>query len=107
MNYKDIKAVLDWEEKCEEEAIMLDQRAVKILKQYNRDRDKAVASLDIIKFKEFYKKWKYYMEIELPPDEILEITIRKMACNSPRIPEEKKQEAREWLHSRGYTEGLK
>ena len=86
---------------------MLDQRAVRILKQYNRERDEAVQSLDIAKFKEFYKKWKYYMEIELPPDEILEVTIRKMACHCSGISEEKKQEAREWLISRGYTEELK
>lgn len=97
----------EWKKERREKTIMLDQRTVEIIKKYGRERDKAVASLDIEEFKAFIKKWKYYIELPLPPDEILEITIRKMACNSPRIPEEKKQEAREWLLSRGYTEGLK
>ena len=38
----------------------------------------------------------------LPSDEVLEITIRKMAVDKTNIPEDIQEEAKAWLLARGY-----
>lgn len=80
----------------------------KRLKQFNKERDAAILSYDVEKFKEFYNKYKAkgYYSIPLPPDEFLEITLRKMACEITSFTEEQREEARQWLRERGYEEGI-
>lgn len=74
-----------------------------LLEIYNKDRNKAVLSLDVETFKKFCKKW----GLPKPPsDEIVEITMRKMACHIPSLPDDFKADAKKWLEDRGYTDSL-
>lgn len=82
----------------------------KIIEDYNKDISEAVATLDINNLKavvdKYNKKGFYYDCFSLPSDEVLEITIRKMAIHILSIPDEVKDEAKEWLLSRGYDLNL-
>ena len=71
-----------------------------LIKQYNKERDKTVASLDCETFKKFCKKWGNPIP---PTDEIIEITMRKMMYHINSFSEEEKQSAKEWLESRGFS----
>ena len=74
-----------------------------IIRRYNKDRDEAVASLNVETFKSFCKKW----SLPAPPtDEVIEITMRKMMYHINSFSEEDKQSAKEWLESRNYTTDL-
>lgn len=83
---------------------MIDQRTLKMIKQFNKDRDKAVLSLDANTFKDFCKKWHNY--IPMPKDEVIEITMRKMACHITSLPEDFRAEAKKWLEDRGYDDSI-
>lgn len=77
--------------------------------EWRKDRDEAVASLDLQKFKAFCLKWQMrgaYKVKTLPADKILEITMHKMACEIATIPEETALKAAEWLFVRGYVPGI-
>lgn len=78
----------------------------KIMEDYNKDLSEAVATLDINILKavveKWYKKGFYHECFSLPSDEVLEITIRKMAVNMINIPQEVQETAKEWLLSKGY-----
>lgn len=79
------------------------------IKIFTEERDAVVRTMDIKKFKEFFNKWKTrgFYNIELPNDDkVLEITLRKMAFHSPRIPEDERKEAEKWLTNCGYTTDL-
>ena len=81
----------------------------KIFEEWRADRDAAVASLDLQKFKAFVLKWQgrgAYKVKTLPADKILEITMHKMACEIATIPEETALKAAEWLFVRGYVPGI-
>lgn len=77
-----------------------------IMSEYNRDTEEAVSTLDINNLKAVVDKWSkrgLFPECFcLPSDEVLEISIRKMAVNMRNIPEEIQEEAKEWLLTRGY-----
>ena len=51
----------------------------KLIREFVRDRDKAVATFDIETFKKFFTKYKAkgVYNIDLPDDKIIEITMRK------------------------------
>jgi hypothetical protein len=74
-----------------------------VIKRYNKDRDKAVLSLDVETFKKFCKKWGNPIP---PTDRVIEITMRKMACHIPSLPSDFRSEAKKWLEDRGYTDKL-
>ena len=74
-----------------------------VIKRYNKDRDRAVLSLDVEKFKIFCKKWGNPIP---STDEVIEITMRKMACHITSLPIEFRAEAKKWLEDRGYTDRL-
>ena len=74
-------------------------------KQWIKERDEAAQSFDVEKFKLFYLKWAkrgFYELRLLPPDDVLEITMRKMVVNIVNPDPRKYEEAKEWLLSRGY-----
>ena len=76
-----------------------------MLEKWVKERNEAVASFDVKKFKSFLLKWQMlgaYRKRPLPDDEILEIAMYKMCCNIVTMQAEKKQEARAWLKLRGY-----
>ena len=70
-----------------------------MLKQWVEERDEAVLSFDLDKFKAFYKKWsaKGFYDKPLPSDEVVEITIRKMVLGLKNPPKDKVKEAKQWL----------
>lgn len=68
-----------------------------------KERDEAIRTQDIEKFKEFYKKWtsRGFYRLGLPPDEVIEISLRKMLYHLGNATEEEKQAAKEWLEAHG------
>lgn len=77
----------------------------KLLKEFVKERDEAVLSFNVDKFKAFYFKWKArgFYDIDLPKDDhIIEITMRKMVFGMRNPPKEAVREASKWLIERGY-----
>lgn len=77
----------------------------KQFEEWLRERDEAIASLDIETFKEFYSKWVKcgVYKMPLPSDNVLEISIRKSALAATHISPDIKRKAAEWLIERGYS----
>lgn len=88
----------------------LNNKGLELVKQYVRDRDAATIavvegeSLEV--FKAFIRKYQDYNFFppcfKLPSDEVLEISIRKMAIHETAAPNSTKQKAASWLLERGY-----
>lgn len=79
------------------------------LKLFIKERNEAVLSFDIEKYKNFYEKWtkRGFYCIELPSDKVLEITLRKMVLLMKNPPKDKLEEARKWLRDNNYSEEVK
>ena len=73
-------------------------------KKYFEALTTAVESMDVDTFREFARKYKPLMYGAT--DEVLEITMRKVALYLPTINTDIKEQAREWLISRGYSTKL-
>lgn len=73
------------------------------LNKWKKERDKAVKSYDVEKFKKFYHKWEKrgIYNYELPSDEALEISLRKMVYHTASATPEEKAEALKWLLEHG------
>ena len=73
--------------------------------EWLKERDEVTLSLNIDKFKAFYRKWqkKGVYDLELPSDEVIEISMRKCVCAMANPPKDKLAEARAWLSERGYS----
>lgn len=69
-----------------------------------KERDEAIRTQDVAKFKEFYKKWteRGFYRNGLPSDEVIEISLRKMLYNLGNVTDQEKAEAEKWLTERGY-----
>lgn len=51
------------------------------IEQFNKERDEAVKSYDVQKFREFYLKWTFKGAYTLPlptNDKVIEVAMRKM-----------------------------
>lgn len=70
-----------------------------------KERDEAIRTLDVEKFKEFYRKWteRGFYRNGLPSDEVIEVSLRKMLYNLRNATTEEKAKAMEWLTERGYS----
>lgn len=70
---------------------------------WKQERDAVVKTYDIERFKKFYEKWtkKGFYNLELPPDSVLEVSLRYMVLNMDSATEQEKEEARWWLARRG------
>ena len=71
-----------------------------LMEQWVKERDEAALSFDVETFRTFYEKWKRrgFYAIKLPDnDYVIEIAIRKMILGIANPPEDKKQEAIDWL----------
>lgn len=78
----------------------------KVMKQFNKDRDKAILSMDVNEFKKFYKKYAakgIYDPRMLPPDNVIEVSMRKMTLHINSSTKEQKAEALKWLLDNGFT----
>lgn len=81
----------------------------KEIREWRRDRDNAVASLDVERFRAFYQKWteRGYYTAPLPDDvRTVEITLYKMAASLTGIPTSRREEAKDWLRHHGFKEGF-
>ncbi len=71
-----------------------------------KERDRAIFSGDIEKFKAFYERWYKKGMHEHPltvDDRVLGISIHKMICSHPSATPEEKTAAEKWLRDRGYS----
>lgn len=80
----------------------------KEIQKWKEERDRIVKTYDVEAFKRFYEKYcqKGFYNIELPADPVIEISLRKMVCVMESATEEEKEEARQWLKSRGLREEI-
>lgn len=69
------------------------------IKEWLQERDEAVSSLNLEKFKTFYNKWrdKGIYKLSLPSDDVTEIALHTIALEIPSISEEVKEKAYKWL----------
>lgn len=65
----------------------------RLIKQFTKDRDAAIESMDLDKFKAFYKKYKALgiYRMHLPSDEVIEASMRKMALASRGVSKKNKE----------------
>ena len=80
----------------------------KQVKQWLKERDEAILSLDLNKYKAFYLKWKKngFYDAPLPNDEVVEISMYKCVCSLANPPKDKLEKAKAWLKERGYSCGI-
>lgn len=82
------------------------------LRQYCNDRDdavfKSVETDSIEPFKEFVAKYRSIMPpcFELASDDVIKITIRKMAYHCINLPQEVRDKAEAWLKAHGSNTDL-
>lgn len=69
---------------------------------YTKDLGKALRTGNLKRFKKFCKKYK----LEIPEDEILEISMHKMILGRTDMPKELQEKSRTWLLKRGYRESI-
>lgn len=81
---------------------------IDIMHRWVKERDKAVKTMDIQKFKAFYYKWKRLgiYQMDLPEDNVIEISMRKMILAMASATEKEKEAARQWLLERGYSDEI-
>ena len=76
-----------------------------VIAQYVADRDKAVSTMDINVFREFLRKYQkagfFDWKVLCATNQVLEITMRKMAIHSTNIDPEIKLQAKAWLLDHG------
>lgn len=69
------------------------------------ERDKAVKSLNVNEFREFYLRWYkrgiYHLPLPLN-DKIIEISMRKMIIYMRSASDQEREEAKRWLLEKGY-----
>lgn len=78
---------------------------MKMFALWINERNVAIKSQDVEKFKAFYQRWKakgFYTE-NLPSDIVIEVSLRKMLYNLNNATPEEKEKAKEWLEDRGCT----
>lgn len=76
-------------------------------RRWRKERDAAVLSFDLAKFKKFYNKWlaRGIYQKSLPAnDRVTEIAMYQMALAINTATEEQKEKAREWLRLNGYND---
>lgn len=75
-----------------------------LMQEWILERNVVIRSLDVEKFKAFWKKWsaRGFYRNGLPDDKVIEISLYKMLYNLESATEEEKNKAKEWLESRGF-----
>lgn len=82
----------------------------KAQKQWIKERNAAIRTLDVDVFKQFYRKWQVrgiYDKKPMPSDEVLEIAIYKMALAIHPMSEDVRRKARNWLKEHHCSENSK
>lgn len=77
--------------------------------EFIRERNEAVRSLDVKRFRAFYRKWQRRGVYKMPlpkSREVIEISMRKMVCNIESSTAEEKADAAAWLYRHGSNTDL-
>lgn len=78
----------------------------KLHEEWLKERDEVVKSYDVQRYREYVKKWSklglYDIDFD-PPDEIIEISMRKMVYHFTTSTHKERADAKRWLESRGYS----
>lgn len=77
---------------------------MELVDEWLDERDIAALSLDVGKFRKFYKKWRKLgiYPVDLPDDDyVIEIMMRQMILALLNPPEKAAEDARKWLKERG------
>lgn len=81
-----------------------------LIKDYASEMREAVFPLELDMFKEFFVKWGILFGLfnmfSIPTDDIIEITMYKLACNMPDAPAPVKEAAEVWLKDHNYSSDL-
>lgn len=75
------------------------------IKEWVKERDEAVLSYDVERFRAFYEKWKGrgVYQLDLPENNVvIEVSMRNMVGMMASATPEQKEEAKQWLLERGY-----
>lgn len=80
----------------------------KWIRLWKEERDKVMKTYDLELFKKFYEKWRKrgVYGLDLPKDNIIEISMRKCVYAMASATEEERKEAKRWLEERGYKAEL-
>ena len=73
------------------------------IKEFVKDRHEVLMTLDLDKAKEYCEK---YDVPKASSDEVLLIGLHKARLHATDIPTELKEQSREWLKERGYSERI-
>ena len=80
----------------------------KLINQWLEERNAMVETLDIDEFKKFVRRWQkkgiYESDLTLPGDEVIKLTLCKMAWGLESVSEDTKKKAIEWCNENGYRE---
>ena len=74
-----------------------------------KERDEAVISYDVDRFRKFYEKWRKIgmYSVPLPKNDlVVKITMRKMVYHITAFSKEQREEAAKWLKDRGMSTDL-
>lgn len=76
-----------------------------LMELWKKERDEAIKTLDVKKFKAFYRKWKLkgFYNGPLQNDAVIEVSLYKMLYNIKSATDEEKSKAKEWLESKGFS----
>lgn len=79
----------------------------RVIQKFVKERDRVTKTYNVDAFKAFIRKWQkigvYDWRIPIPPDNVIEISMRKMVYHMTSATEEERREAEQWLIEHGYT----
>lgn len=77
-------------------------------KIWQKEREEVMKSYDVKRFKAFYNKYRArgVYNLDLPSDEIIEITMRKAVFHMVSATPGETFEAKRWLDERGFSTDL-
>lgn len=76
------------------------------IKQFITERDEAMKSYDVQKFREFYVKWMLKGAYDLPlptNDKVIEVMMRKCVYHMKSATIKERLQAKRWLEDHGCT----
>lgn len=71
-------------------------------KEFLKERDEVLRSLNIEKVRAFYEKWNQTPGLRTPPREVQEIGMHKARTACLSLTKEERQFSKDWLTERGY-----
>ena len=85
---------------------MLSANEVKeLLPEWMKERDEAVLSFDVEKFKAFFHKWTIKGFYSMPlPDVLADVTMYQCVLALAKATEEEKERARAWLREHHFND---